>query len=34
MNFKRFMLREIKKVNVEIDLIAMAHNLKKYNLAI
>jgi len=34
MNFKRFMLRGIEKVNVEIGLIAMAHNLKKYSLAI
>ena len=34
MNFKRFMLRGINKVNVEIGLIAMAHNLKKYSLAI
>lgn len=34
MNFKRFMLRGIDKVNVEIGLIAMAHNLKKYSLAI
>jgi len=32
MNFKRFMLRGIDKVNVEIGLIAMAHNLKKYSL--
>ena len=34
MNFKRFMLKGIGKVNVEIGLIAMAHNLKKYSLAI
>ena len=34
MNFKRFMLRGIDKVNVEIGLIAMAHNLKKYSLVI
>jgi transposase len=34
MGFKRFMLRGIDKVNVEIGLIAMAHNLKKYSLAI
>lgn len=34
MNFKRFMLRGLDKVNVEIGLIAMAHNLKKYSLAI
>ena len=34
MNFKRFILRGIDKVNVEIGLIAMAHNLKKYSLAI
>ncbi|MCF7568079.1 transposase, partial [Sabulilitoribacter arenilitoris] len=34
MNFKRFMLRGIDKVNVEIGLVAMAHNLKKYSLAL
>ena len=34
MGFKRFMLRGIDKVNVEIGLIAMAHNLKKFSLAI
>lgn len=34
MNFKRFMLRGIDKVYVEIRLIAVAHNLKKYSLAI
>ncbi|WP_456376157.1 transposase, partial [Lutibacter sp.] len=34
MNFKRFMLRGIGKVNVEIGLIAMAHNLKKYSLTL
>jgi len=34
MNFKRFMLRGLDKVNVEIGLIAMAHNLKKFSLAI
>ncbi len=34
MNFKRFMLRGIDKVNVEIGLIAMAHNLKKYSATI
>ena len=34
MNFKRFLLRGIDKVTVEIGLIAMAHNLKKYSLAI
>ena len=34
MNFKRFMLRGTRKVNVEIGLIAMAHNLKKYSLTI
>jgi len=33
MNFKRFMLRGIKKVETEIGLIAMAHNLKKVSLA-
>ncbi|TWO32199.1 IS1182 family transposase [Seonamhaeicola sediminis] len=34
MNFKRFMLRGIDKVRVEIGLIAMAHNLKKYSLTV
>lgn len=34
MNFKRFMLRTIEKVNVEIRLVAMAHNLKKFSLVI
>lgn len=34
MGFRRFMLRGIDKVNVEIGLIAMAHNLKKFSLAI
>jgi len=34
MNFKRFMLRGIDKVNTEIGLIAMAHNLKKMTSAI
>lgn len=34
MNFKRFMLRGIDKVNVEIGLIALAHNLKKYSLSL
>jgi len=34
MNFKRFMLRGIHKVNMEIGLIATAHNLKKYSLTI
>ena len=34
MNFKRFLLRGMDKVNVEIGLIAMAHNLKKYSLVI
>ncbi len=34
MNFKRFSLRSLEKVNVEIGLIAMAHNLKKYGLAV
>lgn len=34
MNFKRFMLRGLDKVNVEIGLIAMAHNLKKYSLTL
>jgi len=34
MNFKRFTLRGLDKVNVEIGLIAMAHNLKKYSLTI
>jgi len=32
MNFKRFMLRGIDKVETEIGLIAMAHNLKKVSL--
>lgn len=34
MNFKRFMLRGIDKVTIEIGLIAMAHNLKKYSLTL
>ena len=34
MNFKRFMLRGIEKVNVEMGLIAMAHNLKKFSLTL
>ena len=34
MNFKRFALRGIEKVNVEIGLVAMAHNLKKLALVI
>lgn len=34
MNFKRFMLRGIDKVSVEIGLIAIAHNLKKYSLTV
>lgn len=34
MGFKRFRLRGIDKVNTEIGLIAMAHNLKKITLAI
>lgn len=34
MDFKRFMLRGLDKVNTEIGLIAMAHNLKKVSLAI
>lgn len=34
MGFKRFMLRGLKKVETEIGLIAMAHNLKKVSLAI
>lgn len=33
MNFKRFMLRGLDKVETEIGLIAMAHNLKKVSLA-
>ena len=33
MNFKRFMLRGLEKVETEIGLIAMAHNLKKVTLA-
>ncbi len=32
MNFKGFMLSGIDKVNVEIGLIAVVHNLKKYSL--
>lgn len=32
MNFKRFMLRGLKKVETEIGLIAIAHNLKKMSL--
>lgn len=31
MNFKRFMLRGIEKASLEIGLIAIAHNLKKYS---
>ena len=34
MNFKRFMLRGLDKVETEIGLIAMAHNLKKAVIAI
>ena len=34
MNFKRFLLRGLDKANVEIGLIAMAHNFKKYSLTI
>jgi len=34
MNFKRFILRGVDKVETEIGLIAMAHNLKKTTLAI
>jgi len=33
MNFKRVMLRGLEKVEIEIGLIAMAHNLKKMSLA-
>lgn len=33
MNFKRFMLRGIDKIETEFGLIAMAHNLKKVSLA-
>lgn len=33
MNFKRFTLRGINKVETKIGLIAMAHNLKKVTLA-
>jgi hypothetical protein len=29
-NFKRFLLRGIEKVAVEIGLVAMAHNLSKW----
>ena len=32
MNFRRFMLRGMKKVKTETGLIALAHNLKKYTL--
>jgi len=32
MNFKRFFLRGMDKVETEIGLIAMAHNLKKVTL--
>ena len=34
MNFKRFMLRGLEKVETEIGLVAMAHNLKKVTLVI
>ena len=34
MKFKRFMLRGKEKINVEIGLILMAHNLKKFSLTI
>lgn len=34
MNFKRFMLRGLEKVETEIGLIAMAHNLKKVTLRV
>jgi len=34
MKFKRFMLRGKEKINIEIGLILMAHNLKKFSLAI
>lgn len=30
MNFKRFILRGLEKVETEIGLIVMAHNLKKF----
>ncbi|WP_026814977.1 transposase, partial [Arenibacter certesii] len=33
MDFRRFMLRGLDKVETEIGLIAMAHNLKKVSLA-
>jgi hypothetical protein len=33
-NFKRFMLRGIDKVSVEIGLIAMAHNFNKCSLTV
>jgi len=33
MNFKRFMLRGLDKINVEMGLIALAHNLKKLQAA-
>lgn len=34
MNFKRFMLRGLEKVETEIRLVTMAHNLKKVTLVI
>ena len=34
MNFKRFTLRGLDKVNIEIGLIALAHNLRKFSLTI
>jgi IS5 family transposase len=30
-NFKRFMLRGLEKVSIEVGLIALAHNLKKFS---
>lgn len=34
MNFKRFTLRGLDKVNIEIGLIALAHNLRKFSLTV
>ncbi len=34
MNFKRFTLRGLDKVNIEIGLIALAHNLRKFALTV
>jgi len=32
--FKRFLLRGIEKVKIEFGIVAIAHNLKKFSLAI